>query len=129
MQPTDGEHLRSLDGLLGPMERRTTPRRTRLAQQNHQVQQALAQISARADSRHGELSATVDAHGTVTDLRLTPQALRLGEVQLRKALLETIQHAQSEAQQQVEAITRPYTEEPANATAMTFIRNILGPST
>ncbi|MBH0781547.1 YbaB/EbfC family nucleoid-associated protein [Nocardia bovistercoris] len=96
---------------------------------NHQIQLALAQIAARASSRHGELSATVDAHGKVTDLRITPQALRLGEIQLRKALLEAIQRAQSEAQQQVEAITRPYTEEPATITAMTFIRNILGPST
>lgn len=98
---------------------------------NHQIQQALAQVAVRASSCHGELSATVDAHGGVTDLRITPQALRLGEIQLRKALLETIQRTQSEAQQQVEAITRPYIEEPATATAtaMTFIRDILGPST
>ncbi|MEU7633805.1 YbaB/EbfC family nucleoid-associated protein [Nocardia sp. NPDC049220] len=97
--------------------------------ENHQVQQALAQIAVRASSRHGELSATVDAHGKVTDLRITPQALRLGEVQLRKALLQAIQRAQSDAQHQVDAITLPYTEEPARAAAMTFIRDILGPST
>ncbi|MFE9321863.1 YbaB/EbfC family nucleoid-associated protein [Nocardia sp. NPDC052278] len=95
---------------------------------NQQLQQALAQISVRAGSRNGELSATVDAHGKVTDLRITPQALRLGEVQLRQALLETIQRAQSDAQHQAEAITRPYTDEPANAAAMTFIRDILGPA-
>ncbi|MFQ6397547.1 YbaB/EbfC family nucleoid-associated protein [Nocardia sp. KC 131] len=96
---------------------------------NRQLQQALAQITVRASSRNGELSATVDAHGKVTDLRITPQALRLGEVQLRKALLEAIQRAHSDAQRQAEAIARPYTEEPATAAAMTFIRDILGPST
>lgn len=93
---------------------------------NEALQQSLSRITVRASSRNGELSATVDAHGNVTDLRLTPQALRLGEVQLRRLLLEAIQSAQSDARRQAEAAARPYTDDPAHADAVTFIRKILG---
>ena len=95
---------------------------------NQQIQQAVAEISVRAASRHGELSATVDARGGVTDIRLTPQALRLGEVQLGHALRDAIQRAQVEAQRRVDAAVRPYIEEPATAAAMAFVREILGPA-
>ncbi|QBS42932.1 hypothetical protein DMB37_25400 [Nocardia sp. CS682] len=92
---------------------------------NEALQHSLAQIAVRTASRNGELSATVDGHGNVTDLRLTPQALRLGEVQLRRLLLDAIQNAQSDARRQAAAAARPYTDDPANADAMTFIRKIL----
>ncbi|MEU4344107.1 YbaB/EbfC family nucleoid-associated protein [Nocardia sp. NPDC023852] len=93
---------------------------------NYDLQQALARIAVRAGSRNGELSVSVDAHGKVTGLRLTPQALRLGEAQLARALLETIQRAQSDARHQVETASRPYTEAPEAAAAMTFLREALG---
>ncbi|WP_442799878.1 YbaB/EbfC family nucleoid-associated protein [Nocardia sp. NBC_01730] len=97
-----------------------------LRRKNYALQQALARIAVRAGSRKGELSVSVDAHGKVTDLRLTPQALRLGEDRLARVLLETIQRAQSDAQHQVKAASRPYTEDPDAATAMTFLREALG---
>ncbi|WP_067463980.1 YbaB/EbfC family nucleoid-associated protein [Nocardia amamiensis] len=93
---------------------------------NYALRQALAQITVRAGSRNGELGVTVDAHGKVTDLRLTPQALRLGEARLARVLLETIQRAQSDAQHQVEATSRPYVEDPDAAAAMAFLRETLG---
>ncbi|MEU6190284.1 YbaB/EbfC family nucleoid-associated protein [Nocardia sp. NPDC047038] len=93
---------------------------------NNDLGRALARVAVRAGSRNGELGVTVDARGKVTDLRLTPQALRLGEVQLARVLLETIQRAQSDAQQQVEAMSRPYTEDPDAAAAMKFLHEILG---
>ncbi|MGV9612229.1 YbaB/EbfC family nucleoid-associated protein [Nocardia xishanensis] len=71
------------------------------------LQRALGQVTVHVGSRNGELGVTVDAHGKVTDLRLTPQALRLGEAQLRRTLLETIQRAQADAQRQAEATARP----------------------
>ncbi|MGQ4618117.1 YbaB/EbfC family nucleoid-associated protein [Nocardia sp. R7R-8] len=93
---------------------------------NRALRQALAQISVRAGSRNGELGVAVDAYGDVTDLRLTPQALRLGEARLARLLLETIQRAQSDARRQVEATSRPYTEDPGAAAAITFLRETLG---
>lgn len=93
---------------------------------NRDLRQALARIAVRASSRNGELGITVDAHGNVTDLRLTSQALRLGEAQLARVLLETIQRAQSDAQQQVEVMSRPYREAPEAAAAMEFLRQTWG---
>ncbi|WP_327110101.1 YbaB/EbfC family nucleoid-associated protein [Nocardia sp. NBC_01730] len=91
------------------------------------LRHGLAQIAIRASSRGGELGVTVDAQGNVTDLRLTPQALRLGDAQLGRVLLETIQRAQSEAHQRAEATARSYTENPESAAAMKFIQNLLDP--
>ncbi|WP_169810547.1 YbaB/EbfC family nucleoid-associated protein [Nocardia arthritidis] len=93
---------------------------------NRDLRQALAQIAVHSGSRNGELGVTVDAHGKVTDLRLTSQALRLGEAQLARVLLETIQRAQSDAQRQAEATSRPYREAPEAAAAMEFLRQTLG---
>lgn len=92
---------------------------------NQELQRTLAKVVVRATSRNGELGVTVDAHGKVTDLRLTPQALRLGDSQLSRTLLETIQRAQLDAQRQSEAATRPYLDDPAAAAAITFIREVL----
>jgi hypothetical protein len=47
-------------------------------------------------------------------------------VQLARVLIETIQRAQSGAQQQVDATSRPYTEDPDAAAAMRFLRETLG---
>ncbi|MFI6366894.1 YbaB/EbfC family nucleoid-associated protein [Nocardia sp. NPDC050630] len=91
------------------------------------LQQRLSQIAVRASSRGGELGVTADSRGTITDLRLTPQALRLGDAQLARLLLETIQRAQSDAHQQTESIARTYTDNPESATAMKFVQELLGP--
>ncbi|MFI9506285.1 YbaB/EbfC family nucleoid-associated protein [Nocardia sp. NPDC052566] len=92
---------------------------------NHALRQALDQVTVRASSRNGELGVTVNAEGGVTDLRLTGQALRLGEVQLGRVLLETIQRAQADARRQAEATARPYTDDPDAAAALRFIRETL----
>jgi DNA-binding protein YbaB len=91
------------------------------------LRHGLEQIAVRASSGGGELGVTVDAQGNVTDLRLTPQALRLGEAQLGRVLLETIRHAQSQAHQQAEATARSFTDNPESAAAVKFIQNLLGP--
>ncbi|MFI6216261.1 YbaB/EbfC family nucleoid-associated protein [Nocardia brasiliensis] len=92
---------------------------------NRELQRTLAEVIVRATSRNGELGVTVDARGTVTDLRLTPQALRLGDVQLGRTLLETIQRAQSDAQRQSEAVVGPYMDDPSAAAAVAFVREVL----
>ncbi|MFI6778754.1 YbaB/EbfC family nucleoid-associated protein [Nocardia sp. NPDC050412] len=94
---------------------------------NRALRQRLGQIAVRASSRGGELGVTADSQGSIADLRLTPQALRLGDAQLVRVLLETIQRAQSDAHQQTESIARTYTDNPESATAMKFIQELLGP--
>lgn len=95
---------------------------------NTSLQRALEQVTVHVGSRNGELGVTVDAHGKITDLRITPQALRGGEARLRRILLETIQRAQVEAQHRAEATIRPYIDDPAAAAAMSFVREALGDS-
>ncbi|GAB2656415.1 hypothetical protein ABI214_07810 [Prescottella soli] len=53
---------------------------------NTQLREALSSVIVRTSSRNCELSIAVDADARVTDVRLTPQALRLGDVQLSRLL-------------------------------------------
>lgn len=88
------------------------------------VQAAIGRISVRASSRNGELGVTVDAQGHVRDVHLTAQALRLGENRLAQVLLETIQHAETDAARQAAKAARPLTGDPAIAEAIKEVRRM-----
>lgn len=95
-------------------------------QKNNAVRAALDEIKVRIDSRNGELSIAVDAYAKITDVRLTPQALRLGDVRLGDLLRETIQRAQAEARRQVDIASQPLTSDPSATAATEAIRELLG---
>ncbi len=63
--------------------------------------------------------------GVVQDLRLTPQALRLGEARLAQVLMETVQRAEAEAAQKLKEAWRPLTGDPAVREIMAFGRSIV----
>ncbi|MGO4205632.1 YbaB/EbfC family nucleoid-associated protein [Rhodococcus sp. TAF43] len=92
---------------------------------NKSLREALAEIKVRTNSRNGELSIAVDAQAKVTDVRLTPQALRLGDVQLSNLLRDTIQKAQAEAAQRVEEVARPFTGDRDSLAARKFVDELL----
>lgn len=89
------------------------------------LQAELDRIEVRSDSTKGGIGVIVNARGRVTNVRLTPQSLRLGDVELGRILLDTIERAQSEAERKVEAVSLPYTSDPEAAEAMNFIRGLL----
>jgi DNA-binding protein YbaB len=91
------------------------------------VQAEVNGIKVRTSSRNGELGVTVDAQGHVQDVRLTPQALRLGERRLAQVLLETIQRAEAEAEKQLKQAWKPLTSDPAVREIMEFGRELIKP--
>ncbi|MDH6279275.1 YbaB/EbfC family nucleoid-associated protein [Prescottella agglutinans] len=92
---------------------------------NTQLREALGMVIVRTSSRNGELSIVVDADARVTDVRLTPQALRLGDVQLSNLLRDTIQKAQAEVAQRVEEVARPFTDDRDSVAARKFVDELL----
>jgi len=92
---------------------------------DRELRQALARIVVRVSSRGGELGVTVDAEGKVTDIRLTPQALRLGEARLAHVLLDTVARAQSDAQRQAQVATAPFMADSGADTVLRFARELL----
>jgi DNA-binding protein YbaB len=97
------------------------------SQRGRAIQAQVAKIQVRAVSRNSELSATVDAHGHVRDIRLTPQALHLGESRLAQLLTETLQRAQTDAARQVEQAWKPHTSDPAVREIFDFGRALIEP--
>ncbi|MFI6429194.1 YbaB/EbfC family nucleoid-associated protein [Rhodococcus oryzae] len=97
----------------------------RWRRKNTQLREALGLVIVRTSSRNGELSIAVDADARVTDVRLTPQALRLGDVQLSRLLRDTIQKAQAEAAQRVTEITLSFTQDRDSVAAREFVEEIL----
>ena len=89
------------------------------------VQQALGRIRVRVPSRNGELGVTVDAQGHVLDIRLTPQALRLGEAKLARELMETIKRAENAAARQAAEAAGPLTSDPRIAETLSASRRLL----
>lgn len=73
---------------------------------------ALAAVEVRITSPNGEIGVTVDSQGNVTNIRLTPQGLRLGDVRLSQVMLEAIQRAQTEARRRAHELARRYTNDP-----------------
>lgn len=96
-------------------------------QRGRLVQARVAAIQARAVSRNGELGVTVDAQGRVSDVRLTPRALELGDVRLGHLLVETLQRAQADAAKQVEEAWQPLTAHPAIREILDFGRDLTRP--
>ncbi|WP_433728554.1 YbaB/EbfC family nucleoid-associated protein [Nocardia sp. CA-129566] len=96
-----------------------------LERKTRSVQAALEQIRVRVPSRNGELGVTVDARGHVLDIRLTPQALRLGEVGLARALVETMKRAEKAAAQQAAEAAAPLTSDPRIAETLSASRRLL----
>ena len=86
---------------------------------------ALAEIKVRVNSPTGELGMNVDAHGRVTGILLTPQALRLGHEPLAEMLLKTIQNAQTAASRRAQEAARPFTDDPDVAATMEAIRELI----
>ncbi len=94
-------------------------------QKHKALREAVNEIEVRTNSRNGELSIVVDAEARITDVRLTPQALRLGDVQLSNLLLGTIQKAQSEVARRVEDVARPFTDDRDSLAARKFVDELL----
>jgi hypothetical protein len=69
----------------------------------------------------------VDALGHLQDVRLTPQALRLGEVRLAQLLVETVRRAEADAAQQLEQAWQPLSSDPAVREILDFGRALLDP--
>ncbi len=88
------------------------------------VRSALGRVSVRASSRNGELGVTVDAQGHVQNIRLTAQALRLGEKRLGQVLLETIQQAEADAAREAAKAAKPLTGDRLIAETMKEARRM-----
>jgi DNA-binding protein YbaB len=97
----------------------------RWRRKNRELRETVARITARTASRNGELGVTVNAEGKVTDIRITPQALRLGETRLASMLLDTITRAQAEAHKQASiAVHQQVAADPQDAQAIEFVRQL-----
>lgn len=90
------------------------------------VQAALAAIQVKASSRNGELGITVDAQGHVQHIRLTAQALGLGENRLAQVLLDTIHEAETEAARQATAAVKPLADEAGMAEVAELAKHVAG---
>ncbi|WP_187776124.1 YbaB/EbfC family nucleoid-associated protein [Antrihabitans cavernicola] len=93
---------------------------------NADLRTALAAIEVRTTSPNGEIGVTVDGQGNVTNVRLTPQGLRVGDARLSQVMLETIQRAQGEARRKADEAARPYTSDPDAVTAKKALHDLLG---
>ncbi|MGL6234547.1 MAG: YbaB/EbfC family nucleoid-associated protein [Segniliparus sp.] len=88
------------------------------------LQTAIAALDVRASSAKGEVGVNVDAQGRVTDIRLSPQALQLGETSLANLLLQTIQEARDTASRRAQEIAKPFTSDPGIAAALDAVREL-----
>ncbi|GAB2693645.1 YbaB/EbfC family nucleoid-associated protein [Nocardia thraciensis] len=88
-----------LDHLLDAFERQ----QARLTEVYKQVETSRTQ----AVSPDSSVEVTVDAAGVLTDLRLTPAALRHSPDQLSRSIVEAVRTAAHQAQHQAEALTAP----------------------
>jgi DNA-binding protein YbaB len=61
------------------------------------AQAALLRVAGRAESADGLVAAVADGRGGITELRLDPRALRLGEAALGRQVTQVLQAAQQEA--------------------------------
>ncbi|ADG99382.1 conserved hypothetical protein [Segniliparus rotundus DSM 44985] len=86
------------------------------------LQAEIAAIDVRASSAKGEVGVNVDAQGRVTDIRLSPQALSLGEASLASLLLQTIREARDTASRRAQEIAKPFTSDPGIAAALNAVR-------
>ena len=97
----------------------------RWREKHRALRSALADIRVRGISPKGELGVSVDANGKILDIRLTPQALRLGDDRLAQLLLKTVQRAQDDAGETAAAAAKPFTDDPEAADAIALIRELL----
>ncbi|MFE7798700.1 YbaB/EbfC family nucleoid-associated protein [Nocardia sp. NPDC057440] len=95
-----------------------------LTQRSRAVEEALSRIKIRVPSRNGELGVVVNAQGHILDVRLTPQALRLGTAGLAQALVETIKRAEGEAAKQAAEAAKPLTSDPRIAATLSASRQM-----
>ncbi|WP_405161406.1 YbaB/EbfC family nucleoid-associated protein [Nocardia sp. NBC_01499] len=107
---------------LGDWEARQRATVAELQRKTRAVETALNQIRVRVSARNGELGVTVDAKGHVLDIRLTPQALRLGDVKLAQVLVETIRQAEQTAARQASEAAAPLTGDPRIAATLSASR-------
>ncbi|MDG3009013.1 YbaB/EbfC family nucleoid-associated protein [Rhodococcus sp. D2-41] len=94
-------------------------------QRHRSLQLALDGIRVRGSSPNGELGVVVDARGAVTDIRLSPQALRLGDDRWGRLMLQTIQRAQADAARQAEVAAKPFTDDPAFRESIAVLRDLV----
>lgn len=69
-----------------------------------EIQEAIAALSLEAEDPDGQLRATVGASG-LTDLFISPRALRMGSEELAERLVALIQRTNADLQKQVQALT------------------------
>ncbi|WP_039825325.1 YbaB/EbfC family nucleoid-associated protein [Nocardia testacea] len=80
---------------------------TRLAETYRQLEET----RIRAESVDRSVAATVDAGGVLTELSLTPSALRKSPEELARAIVETVGQAAERAREHQQALISPATEE------------------
>ncbi|MEV0027863.1 hypothetical protein [Nocardia sp. NPDC050793] len=76
-------------------ERQLEANLTEIRQNTAQLGKAVAAVRGRAEIPG--LAVEVDAHGTITDLRITPGAMRWTNTQLAKAITDTHRRARADA--------------------------------
>lgn len=69
-----------------------------------EIQASIAALTVEAEDPDGQLRATVGAAG-VTDLHISPRAMRMASEELAERLVALIQRANADLQQQVQALT------------------------
>ncbi|WP_219466370.1 YbaB/EbfC family nucleoid-associated protein [Nonomuraea rhizosphaerae] len=74
---------------------------------------AIRRLRGQATSADGLIEASADGQGGVTDLRLDPRALRLGEAALGRQVTAVLQAAQEDAARQAQEIVEEARESAA----------------
>lgn len=69
-----------------------------------EIQEGIAALSVETEDPDGQLRATVGASG-VTDLYISPRAMRMGSEELGERLVALIQRANADLQAQIQAMT------------------------